>query len=120
MEQHQLAMVNKPSRFQEELALLKQDPDLFRSMQGQIKSGTLTFEDAMKQINSSAATKYLPEDKKAELAANKVRESAIVMSGKDLPQVAPPVVDNRSPFQKLFGGSANPAPSVVPFNQLPK
>jgi hypothetical protein len=120
MEQHQLAMVNKPSRFQEELALLKENPDLFRLMQGQSKAGTLTFEEAMKQINLNAATKYLSEDKKAELANEKVRQSAAVMGGANLPPVAPPVVDNRSAFQRLFGGSATPAPSVVPFNQLPK
>jgi hypothetical protein len=33
---------DKPSRFQEELALLRQNPDLFNKMQGQSKSGTLT------------------------------------------------------------------------------
>jgi len=84
MEQHQLAMVNKPSQFAEQIALLKDKPELFKIWQGVNKTGVMTFEDAMKQINSSAATKYLPEDKKAELAANKVRESAIVMGGGDI------------------------------------
>jgi hypothetical protein len=79
----------------------------------------LTFEEAMKQINSNAATKYLSEDKKAELANEKVRQSATVMSGANLPPVAPPVVDNRSAFQRLFSSSP-PAPSAVPFSQLPK
>jgi hypothetical protein len=120
MEKHAATQANKPSRFQEELALLKENPDLFRLMQGQSKAGTLTFEEAMKQINSNAATKYLPEDKKAELANEKVKESKIVMGGANLPPVAPPVVDNRSPLQRLMGASSAPTPSAVPFNQLPK
>jgi hypothetical protein len=119
MEKHAATQANKPSRFQEELALLKENEDLFRKMQGQSKAGTLTFEEAMKQINSNAATKYLSEDKKAELANEKVRQSATVMGGANLPPVAPPVVDNRSAFQRLFSSSP-PAPSAVPFSQLPK
>jgi len=120
MEQHQLAMVNKPSRFQEELALLKQDPDLFRSMQGQIKSGTLTFEDAMNILRKDKLNTGKPLAELYAMAQEMVNAAQTVQSGKNLPPVAPPVVDNRTPWQKLSGGSATPAPSVVPFNQLPK
>jgi len=120
MEQHQLAMVNKPSRFQEELALLKENPDLFRLMQGQSKAGVLTFEEAIKQVNANKLNAGKTEEEKAAIANKMVKDSIVVNSGKDLPPVAPPVVDNRTPWQKLFGGSATPAPSVVPFNQLPK
>jgi len=120
MEQHQLAMVNKPSRFQEELALLKQDPDSFRLMQGQIKSGTLTFEDAMNILRKDKLNTGKPLADLAAMAQEMVNAAQTVQSGQKLPPVAPPVVDNRSPWQKLTGGNANPAPSVVPFNQLPK
>lgn len=120
MEQHQLAMVNKPSRFQEELALLKQDPDLFRSMQGQAKSGTLTFEDAMNILRKDKLNTGKPLAELSAMAQEMVNAAQTVQAGKKLPPVAPPVVDNRSPWQKLTGGSAKPAPSVVPFNQLPE
>jgi len=120
MEKHQLAMVNKPSRFQEELALLKQDPDLFRSMQGQIKSGTLTFEDAMNILRKDKLNTGKPLAELSAMAQEMVNAAQTVQSGKNLPPVAPPVVDNRTPWQRLTGGSASPAPSVVPFNQLPK
>jgi len=103
---------DKPSRFQEELALLRKEPDLFRQMQGQSKAGTLTFEDAIKTINSNAATKFLPADKKTEMAQELVRQAAAIQAGRALPPVVKPPEDTRNPYEKIMpefmGGKPDP------------
>jgi len=112
---------NKPSRFQEELELLRKDPELFRQMQGQSKAGTLTFEDAIKTINSNAATKFLPADKKTEMAQELVRQAAAIQAGRELPPVVKPPEDTRNPYEKIMpefmGGKPDPtagAPQLPP------
>jgi hypothetical protein len=112
---------DKPSRFQEELALLRKEPDLFRQMQGQSKAGTLTFEDAIKTINSNAATKFLPADKKTEMAQELVRQSAAIQAGRELPPVVKPPEDTRTPYERIMpefiGGKPDPtagAPQLPP------
>jgi len=112
---------DKPSRFQEELALLRKEPELFRQMQGQSKAGTLTFEDAIKTINSNAATKFLPADKKTEMAQELVRQSAAIQSGRELPPVIKPPEDTRTPYERIMpefiGGKPDPtagAPQLPP------
>jgi hypothetical protein len=115
----------KPSMFAEQMDAIKNNPDAFRIYQGQGKAGLLTYEEAMKQVNSQRINAGMPEDQKAALAAEMVRQSAAVMSGQPLPPVVKPPEDTRSPYERLMpefmGGKAAPTKSTaVPFNQLPQ
>jgi hypothetical protein len=90
-------------------------------MQGQSKAGTLTFEDAIKTINSNAATKFLSADKKTEMAQELVRQSAAIQSGRELPPVVKPPEDTRNPYERIMpefmGGKPDPtagAPQLPP------
>jgi hypothetical protein len=120
MEQFQQTQANKPSQFAEQIALLKDKPELFKTWQGVNKTGTLTFEDAMNILKKDKLNTGKPLAELSAMAQEMVNSAQAVQAGKNLPPVAPPVVDNRTPWQRLTGGSASPAPSVVPFNQLPK
>ena len=100
---------NKPSRFQEELALLSKDPDLFRQMQGQAKSGTLTFEDAMRILVKDNPGVEMEE--LAQSAQKMVNAAKLVQSGKTIPEPAKPPKDTRTFFDKLGG---KPDPSLFP------
>jgi hypothetical protein len=115
-----IAHYNKPSTFAEQMQALKDHPELFAKWQGQSKAGTLTYEEALKSVNTNNATKYLDSAKKAALAQEMVQQSATVQSGKELPPAAAPAEDARSPYEKLMpefmGGKAAPT-SGVP--QLP-
>ena len=93
---------NKPSRFQEELALLRKDPDLFALMQGQSKSGTLTFEDAMTMLKKDKSNDGANIEELAEKAQKMVNAAKLVKTGKDLPPVIKPVEDTRTFLQKLY------------------
>lgn len=97
---------NKPSRFQEELALLTKDPDLFRQMQGQGKSGTLTFEDAMRILVKDNPSVEMEE--LAQSAQKMVNAAKLVQSGKTIPEPIKPPKDTRTFFEKL-GGKPDPA-----------
>jgi hypothetical protein len=92
----------KPSRFQEELALLRKDPDLFALMQGQSKSGTLTFEDAMTILKKDKSNDGANIEELAEKAQKMVNAAKLVKTGKDLPPVIKPVEDTRTFLQKLY------------------
>ena len=100
-------------------------PELYAKFQGEKKSGTMTYEDAMKSVNSNNATKYLPPEKKAELAQELVKQSAAVQSGKEIPPVVKPPDDTRTFYERIApefaGGKAAPTKSTaVPFSQLPQ
>jgi len=72
---------NKPSRFQEELALLKENPDLFNKMQGQTKSGTLTFEDAMNILRKDKLNTGKSLEDLSQMAQRMVNAAKLVQSG---------------------------------------
>ena len=100
---------DKPSRFQEELALLRKDPDLFKQMQGQAKSGTLTFEDAMRILIKDNPGVDMEE--LAQTAQKMVNASKIVQSGQTIPEPTKPPVDTRTFLDKISG---RPAPGTIP------
>jgi len=100
---------NKPSRFQEELALLRKDPDLFRQMQGQSKSGTLTFEDAMRILVKDNPGVDMEE--LAQTAQKMVSAAKLVQSGQTIPEPIKPPKDTRTFLDKLGG---KPDPSLFP------
>jgi len=100
---------NKPSRFQEELALLSKDPELFRQMQGQSKSGTLTFEDAMRILVKDNPGVEMEE--LAQSAQKMVNAAKLVQSGKTIPEPIKPPKDTRTFLDKLGG---KPDPSLFP------
>ena len=109
---------NKPSTFAEQMAALKNDPDAFKIWQGQGKSGLLTYEEALKQVNSQRINAGMPEDQKALLAQEMVRQAAAVMSGQTLPPVAKPPEDTRSPYERIMpnfmGGRSSPTAGTPP------
>ena len=116
---------NKPSVFAEQMAAIKNNPDAFKIYQGQGKSGVLTYEEALKQVNSNRMNAGMKEDEKAALAAEMVRQSAAVMGGQPLPPVVKPPEDTRTPYERLMPSmlGGKPAPTkttAVPFSQLPK
>ena len=100
---------DKPSRFQEELALLRKDPDLFRQMQGQTKSGTLTFEDAMRILVKDNPGVDMEE--LAQTAQKMVSAAKLVQSGQTIPEPIKPPKDTRTFLDKLGG---KPDPSLFP------
>lgn len=110
---------NKPSRFQEELALLSKDPELFRQMQGQAKSGTLTFEDAMRILVKDNPGVEMEE--LAQSAQKMVNAAKLVQSGKTIPEPIKPPKDTRTLIEKL-GGKPDPAlfPALPPGFTLQK
>ena len=95
---------NKPSVFAEQMAAIKNNPDAFKIYQGQGKSGVLTYEEALKQVNSQRINAGMPEDQKAALAAEMVRQSIAVMSGQPLPPVVKPPEDTRTPYERIMPG----------------
>ena len=95
---------NKPSMFAEQMAAIKNNPDAFKIYQGQGKSGVLTYEEAIKQVNAQRINAGMPEDQKAALAAEMVRQSIAVMSGQPLPPVVKPPEDTRSPYERIMPG----------------
>jgi hypothetical protein len=99
----------KPSRFQEELALLRKDPDLFKQMQGQAKSGTLTFEDAMRILIKDNPGVDMEE--LAQAAQKMVSAAKLVQSGQTIPEPTKPPVDTRTFLDKISG---RPAPGTIP------
>jgi hypothetical protein len=100
---------DKPSRFQEELALLRKDPDLFKQMQGQAKSGTLTFEDAMRILVKDNPGVEMEE--LAQAAQKMVNAAKLVQSGQTIPEPTKPPVDTRTFLDKISG---RPAPGTIP------
>jgi hypothetical protein len=100
---------DKPSRFQEELALLRKDPDLFRQMQGQSKSGTLTFEDAMRILVKDNPGVDMAE--LAQTAQKMVSAAKLVQSGQTIPEPTKPPIDTRTFLDKISG---RPAPGTIP------
>lgn len=100
---------DKPSRFQEELALLRKDPDLFRQMQGQAKSGTLTFEDAMRILVKDNPGVDMEE--LAQTAQKMVNAAKLIQSGQTIPEPIKPPKDTRTFLNKLGG---KPDPSLFP------
>jgi len=100
---------NKPSRFEEELALLRKDPDLFKQMQGQAKSGTLTFEDAMRILIKDNPGVDMEE--LAQAAQKMVSAAKLVQSGQTIPEPTKPPVDTRTFLDKISG---RPAPGTIP------
>jgi hypothetical protein len=116
---------NKPSQFAEQIAFLKENPELYAKWQGQGKSGELTYEEAIKQVNNKKEYTGMSEEQKAQIAQEMVRQSKLVMGGQTLPPVAKPPEDTRSPYEKMMPGflggkSAPSASTAVPFSQLPK
>jgi len=105
---------NKPSRFQEELALLKENPDLFNKMQGQTKSGTLTFEDAMNILRKDKLNTGKSLEDLSQMAQRMVNAAKLVQSGQTIPEPIKPPEDTRSFLDKLRGVPAPQASTSVP------
>ena len=105
---------NKPSVFAEQMAAIKNNPDQYKIYQGQGKSGVLTYEEAIKQVNAQRINAGMPEDQKAALAAEMVRQSAAVMGGQPLPPVVKPPEDTRSPYERIMPSmlGGKPAPTA--------
>ena len=95
---------DKPSRFQEELALLRKDPELFRQMQGQGKSGTLTFEDAMNILRKDKLNTGKPLEELAQIAQKMVNAAKLVQAGQIIPGTAKPPEDTRNPYERIMPG----------------
>ena len=116
---------DKPSRFQEELALLRKDPELFKLMQGQSKAGTLTFEDAMNILRKDKVNTGKSLEDLSQMAQKMVNAAKLVQGGQNIPEAAKPPEDTRNPYQKMMpefmGGKPAPTKTTaVPFDQLPK
>jgi len=105
---------NKPSRFQEELALLKENPDLFNKMQGQTKSGTLTFEDAMNILRKDKLNTGKSLEDLSQMAQRMVNAAKLVQSGQTIPEPIKPPEDTRSFLDKLRGVPAPQTSTSVP------
>jgi hypothetical protein len=105
---------NKPSRFQEELALLRENPELFKQMQGQSKAGTLTFEDAMNILRKDKLNTGKSLEDLSQMAQRMVNASKLVQSGQTIPEPIKPPEDTRSFFDKLRGKPAPQAGASVP------
>jgi hypothetical protein len=105
---------NKPSRFQEELALLKENPDLFNKMQGQTKAGTLTFEDAMNILRKDKLNTGKSLEDLSQMAQRMVNAAKLVQSGQTIPEPIKPPEDTRSFLDKLRGVPAPQASTSVP------
>jgi hypothetical protein len=105
---------NKPSRFQEELALLKENPDLFNKMQGQTKAGTLTFEDAMNILRKDKLNTGKSLEDLSQMAQRMVNAAKLVQSGQTIPEAVKPPEDTRSFLDKLRGVPAPQASTNVP------
>ena len=105
---------DKPSRFQEELALLRKEPDLFALMQGQSKSGTLTFEDAMNILRKDKLNTGKPLEELAQIAQKMVNAAKLVKAGQSIPEAAKPPEDTRNPYERIAPGflGGKPAPTA--------
>jgi hypothetical protein len=95
---------DKPSRFQEELALLRENPDLFNKMQGQSKSGTLTFEDAMNILRKDKLNTGKSLEDLSQMAQKMVNAAKLVQGGQSIPEAAKPPEDTRSPYERIMPG----------------
>jgi hypothetical protein len=109
---------NKPSVFAEQMAAIKNNPEGYKIYQGQGKSGVLTYEEAIKQVNSQRINAGMPEDQKALLAQEMVRQSIAVMGGQPLPPVVKPPEDTRTPYERIMpnfmGGRSSPTAGTPP------
>ena len=105
---------NKPSRFQEELALLRENPDLFALMQGQSKSGTLTFEDAMNILRKDKLNTGKSLEDLSQMAQKMVNAAKLVKAGQSIPEAAKPPEDTRNPYERIAPGflGGKPAPTA--------
>jgi hypothetical protein len=105
---------NKPSRFQEELALLRENPDLFNKMQGQSKAGTLTFEDAMNILRKDKLNSGKSLEDLSQMAQRMVTAAKLVQSGQSIPEAAKPPEDTRNPYERIAPGflGGKPAPTA--------
>jgi hypothetical protein len=105
------AHYNKPSQYQEQIALAKSDPKLFQLLQGQSKAGTLTFEDAMNILKKDKLNAGKPLSDLTTMAQQMVKNAAIVQAGGVVPEAPKPIEDTRSFLDKLRGKDA---PGAVP------
>ena len=105
---------DKPSRFQEELALLKENPELFNKMQGQSKAGTLTFEDAMNILRKDKLNTGKPIEELAQIAQKMVNAAKLVQSGQTILEPPKPLEDTRNPYERIAPGflGGKPAPTA--------
>jgi len=105
---------DKPSRFQEELALLRENPELFKLMQGQSKAGTLTFEDAMNILRKDKVNTGKSLEDLSQMAQKMVNAAKLVQAGQNIPEAAKPPEDTRNPYERIapefMGGK--PAPTA--------
>ena len=121
---HSRALLNKPSQYAEQVALAKENPELFALIQGQGKAGTLTFEEAYKLANDpkkDPSVMAMTEEQKLQRAQNLINAySRMKKTGSAVDPTAPPPAPASSPgfFESLFGGPSKPV-NAVSFSQLP-
>jgi hypothetical protein len=125
------ANATKPSQFMEQMAMLKENPELYRLYQGQGKAGELTFEEALKVVSKEAKdnmeTDLTPEDKitRAQTymdAYNRMRKTGSAVDPSIAPRVAPePKQGILDALKARVVSAIAPTPSnVVDFSKLPK
>ena len=122
------ALLNKPSQYAEQVALAKENPDLFKLIQGQGKAGTLTFEEALKAVNANKITAMKSPAEKIRLAyqyldafaAEEKRKKDGGSNERTPPPPPPPAAETGFRLPSWLGGSSAPPSNAVPFNQLPK
>ena len=108
-------MAGKPTREEFLANLAKTDPETFRLMQGQGKAGVLTFEEALKVVNSDKLNMGKSPDEKIRMAQELLdAQERLRKSGNAANPAAPAAaVDNRSFWEKLTGPS-QPAANTMP------
>ena len=118
------ALLNKPSQYAEQVALAKDNPELFALIQGQGKAGALTFEEAYKLANDpkkDPSVMAMTEEQKLQRAQNLIDAfKRMKKSGSAVDPTAPPPAPAASPgfFESIFGGPSKPV-NAVSFSQLP-
>jgi hypothetical protein len=121
-------LLNKPSQYAEQVALAKENPDLFKLIQGQGKAGTLTFEEALKAVNANKITAMKSPAEKIRLAyqyldafaAEEKRKKDGGSNERTPPPPPAPAAETGFRLPSWLGGSSAPPSNAVPFNQLPK
>jgi hypothetical protein len=118
------ALLNKPSQYAEQVALATNNPDLFRLIQGQGKSGELTFEEALKAVNADPLSKMKTPDEKVRLAQQYLDAfTRMRRTGSSTDPTAPPpapVANTGFRLPSWLGGPSTPPSNAVPFDQLPR
>jgi len=110
------AVLEKPTREEFLVNLAKTDPEIFRLMQGQGKAGVLTFEEALKVVNSDKLNTGKSPDEKIKMAQELLdAQERLRKSGTTENPNKPPALDEEPGFfNKLFGPSKTSANTMPP------